>query len=316
MNTLLYLVRRILAAIPILILVGLITFLLIHLTPGDPAAVVAGENASLEAIEAARHRLGLDQPFLLQFWHWLTAVTRGDLGTSFTSGRPVTELIFDRMPVTLSLTAGSTLVGIGLAVPLGVFAALKRGSYLDRITIFGTSLGIAAPEFFIGLLLVLIVALKWGWLPATGYIPFAEDPIEYFARLTLPSLTLGLGVAAELARQVRGAMIDVLSRDYIQTARAKGLSTLSIIVKHGLKNASIPVVTVLGLQIRRLLGGAVIVEQIFAMNGLGSLAVRAVFLRDLPVLLGVALATAVVVLLVNLFVDMSYGYFDPKVRAA
>ena len=316
MNTLLYLIRRILAAIPILILVGLITFLLIHLTPGDPAAVVAGENASLEAIEAARHRLGLDQPFLLQFWHWLRAVSVGDLGTSFTSGRPVTDLIFDRMPVTLSLTAGSTLIGVGLAVPLGVFAAIKRGSYLDRITIFGTSLGIAAPEFFIGLLLVLIVALNWGWLPATGYIPFAEDPVEYFRRLALPSLTLGLGVAAELARQVRGAMIDVLSRDYIQTARAKGLSTLSIIVKHGLKNASIPVVTVLGLQIRRLLGGAVIVEQIFAMNGVGSLAVRAVFLRDLPVLLGVALSTAVVVLFVNLLVDMSYGYFDPKVRTA
>ena len=316
MNTLLYLIRRILAAIPILILVGLITFLLIHLTPGDPAAVVAGENASLEAIEAARHRLGLDQPFLLQFWHWLRAVSVGDLGTSFTSGRPVTDLIFDRMPITLSLTAGSTLIGVGLAVPLGVFAAIKRGSYLDRITIFGTSLGIAAPEFFIGLLLVLIVALNWGWLPATGYSPFAEDPVEYFRRLALPSLTLGLGVAAELARQVRGAMIDVLSRDYIQTARAKGLSTLSIIVKHGLKNASIPVVTVLGLQIRRLLGGAVIVEQIFAMNGVGSLAVRAVFLRDLPVLLGVALSTAVVVLFVNLLVDMSYGYFDPKVRTA
>ena len=316
MNTLLYLCRRILAAIPILVLVGLITFLLIHLTPGDPAAVVAGENASLEAIEAARHRLGLDQPFLLQFWHWLTAVIAGDLGTSFTSGRPVTELIFDRLPITLSLTAGSTLVGVGLAVPLGVFAAINRGSYLDRLTIFGTSLGIAAPEFFIGLLLVLVVALNLGWLPATGYIPFSDDPVEYFARLTLPSFTLGLGVAAELARQVRGAMIDVLSRDYIQTARAKGLSTLSIIVKHGLKNAAIPVVTVLGLQIRRLLGGAVIVEQIFAMNGLGSLAVRAVFLRDLPVLLGVALATAIVVLLVNLLVDMSYGYFDPKVRTA
>ena len=316
MNTLLYLFRRIAAAIPILILVGLITFLLIHLTPGDPAAVVAGENASLEAIEAARHRLGLDQPFLVQFWHWLRAVSVGDLGTSFTSGRPVTELILDRMPITLSLTAGSTLIGVGLAVPLGVFAAIKRGSYLDRITIFGTSLGIAAPEFFIGLLLVLVVALNWDWLPATGYIPFADDPVEYFRRLALPSLTLGLGVAAELARQVRGAMIDVLSRDYIQTARAKGLSTLSIIVKHGLKNAAIPVVTVLGLQIRRLLGGAVIVEQIFAMNGVGSLAVRAVFLRDLPVLLGVALTTAVVVLFVNLLVDMSYGYFDPKVRTA
>jgi peptide/nickel transport system permease protein len=316
MNTFLYLCRRLVATIPILILVGLITFLLIHLTPGDPAAVVAGENASQEAIDAARHRLGLDQPFLVQFWHWLRAVVVGDLGTSFTSGRPVTELIFDRMPITLSLTAGATLIGVGMSVPLGVFAAINRGSYLDRMTIFGTSLGIAAPEFFIGLLLVLVVALNWGWLPATGYIPFADDPLEYFARLTLPSITLGLGVAAELARQVRGAMIDVLSRDYIQTARAKGLSTFSIIVKHGLKNAAIPVVTVLGLQIRRLLGGAVIVEQIFAMNGVGSLAVRAVFLRDLPVLLGVALTTAVIVLFVNLLVDMSYSYFDPKVRTA
>jgi peptide/nickel transport system permease protein len=177
-------------------------------------------------------------------------------------------------------------------------------------------MGIAAPEFFIGLLLVLVVALNWGWLPATGYIPFADDPVEWFLRLILPSVTLGLGVAAELARQVRGAMIDVLSRDYIQTARAKGLSAFSVVVKHGLKNAAIPVVTVLGLQIRRLLGGAVIVEQIFAMNGVGSLAVRAVFLRDLPVLLGVALITAVVVLFVNLLVDMSYSYFDPKVRQA
>lgn len=316
MNTIFYLVRRIVGTIPILILVGLITFLLIHLTPGDPAAVVAGENASLEAIEAARHRLGLDQPFLVQFWHWLVGVSTGDLGTSFTSGRPVTSLIFNRLPITLSLTAGATLVGLGIAVPLGVFAAMNRGSWLDRVTIFTTSLGIAAPEFFIGLLLVLVVALHFGWLPATGYIPFSEDPVEWVARLTLPSITLGVGVAAELARQVRGSMIDVLSRDYIQTARAKGLSTLSIIVKHGLKNAAIPVVTVLGLQIRRLLGGAVIVEQIFAMNGVGSLAVRAVFLRDLPVLLGVALITAVVVLFVNLLVDMSYGYFDPKVRQA
>lgn len=314
MNTLFYLGRRIVGTLPILVLVGLITFLLIHLTPGDPAAVVAGENASLEAIEAARHRLGLDQPFLVQFWNWLSGVATGNLGTSFTSGRPVTELIFDRLPITLSLAFGATLVGLGISIPLGVFAAIKRGSWLDRTTIFITSLGIAAPEFFIGLMLVLVVALQLGWLPATGYIPFSEDPVEWVARLTLPCITLGVGVAAELARQVRGSMIDVLSRDYIQTARAKGLSSLSIIVKHGLKNAAIPVVTVLGLQVRRLLGGAVIVEQIFAMNGVGSLAVRAVFLRDLPVLLGVALVTAVVVLLVNLVVDISYGYFDPKVR--
>ena len=315
MNTLRYLGRRAVSTLPMLVLVGLITFLLIHITPGDPAAVAAGDNASMEAIEAARVRLGLDKPFLVQFWTWLVKVLHGDLGTSFTSGKPVTELIFERLPTTLSLTAGAILIGLLISVPLGVFAAINRGSWADRLTIFGTSLGIAAPEFFIGLLLVLLVALEWGWLPATGYIPFAEDPIEYFRRLTLPCITLGLGVAAEMARQVRGAMIDVLSRDYIQTARAKGLSTFSVIVKHGLKNAAIPVVTVLGLQVRRLLGGTVIVEQIFAMNGVGQLAVRAVFLRDLPVLLGVALVTATVVLLINLLVDMSYGYFDPKVRA-
>ncbi len=315
MNTWRYLGRRLLSTIPMLVLVGLITFLLIHITPGDPASVVAGDNASLEAIEAARHRLGLDRPFLVQFWTWLVAVLHGDLGTSFTSGKPVTILILERLPTTLSLTAGAILVGLLISIPLGVLAATRRGSWIDRVTIFGTSLGIAAPEFFIGLLLVLVIALEFGWLPATGYVPFAEDPVEYFRRLTLPSITLGLGVAAEMARQVRGAMIDVLSRDYIQTARAKGLSTWSIIIKHGLKNAAIPVVTVLGLQVRRLLGGTVIVEQIFAMNGVGQLAVRAVFLRDLPVLLGVALTTAIVVLLINLLVDMSYGYFDPKVRA-
>lgn len=315
MNALRYIGRRAISTIPMLVMVGLITFLLIHITPGDPAAVVAGENASLEAIEDARRRLGLDQPFPIQFWNWLVQVLHGDLGTSFTSGKPVTELIFDRMPVTLSLAFGATVVGLLIAVPLGVFAATRRGSWLDRVTILCTSLGIAAPEFFIGLLLVLVIALQMNLLPATGYVPFTEDPVEWALSLTLPAITLGLGLAAELARQVRGSMIEVLSRDYIQTARAKGLSTLSIIVKHGLKNAAIPVVTVLGLQIRRLLGGTVIVEQIFAMNGLGSLAVRSVFLRDLPVLLGVALTTAIIVLLVNLIVDMSYGYFDPKVRA-
>jgi len=315
MNALRYLGRRAVSTVPMLLLVGLITFLLIHITPGDPASVVAGENATEEAIQDARRRLGLDKPFLVQFLTWLTSVLSGDLGTSFTSGKPVTELIFERMPITLSLTAGATLIGLLIAIPFGVFAATHRGSWADRGTILVTSMGIAAPEFFIGLLLVLVVALEWGLLPATGYTPFTEDPIAWARGLILPSLALGLGIAAELTRQVRGAMIDVLARDYIQTARAKGLSLFSIIVKHGLKNAAIPVVTVLGLQIRRLLGGTVIVEQIFAMNGVGSLAVRAVFHRDLPVLLGVALTTAVIVLIINLIVDLSYSYFDPKVRA-
>jgi len=315
MKTLGFLWRRGLATVPMLVLVGLITFLLIHITPGDPAAVAAGENATQEAIEKARERLGLNLPLPVQFWNWLTKVAQGDLGTSFVSGKPVTESILERLPITLSLTAGATLLGLVLAIPLGVFAAVQRDSWLDRTTILITSMGIAAPEFFIGLLLVLLLALQLGLLPATGYVPFTEDPVQWAVRLILPSLALGLGVAAELTRQVRGAMRDVLQRDYIQTARAKGLSTFSVIFKHGLKNAAIPVVTVLGLQIRRLLGGTVIVEQIFNINGIGSLAVRAVFQRDLPVLLGVALISAVVVLIVNLIVDMSYGFFDPKVRA-
>lgn len=316
MRVLAFIGRRLGSMLPMLLLVGLITFLMIHLTPGDPAAVAAGDGASLEAIEAARERMGLNASLPVQFWRWLTAVAQGDLGRSFTSGRPVTQLILERLPITLSLTLGATLVGLVIAVPLGVLAAVQRDSWLDRLTVFTTSLGLAAPEFFIGLLLVLLFAVTLGWLPATGYVAFWEDPVQWAVRLTLPSLALGLGVAAELTRQVRGALRDVLGRDYIQTARAKGLSTFAVNVKHGLKNAAIPVVTVLGLQIRRLLGGTVIVEQIFNINGVGSLAVRAVFQRDLPVLLGVALVTAVVVLAVNFVVDMSYGYFDPKVRAA
>jgi peptide/nickel transport system permease protein len=174
----------------------------------------------------------------------------------------------------------------------------------------------ASPEFFVGLILILVFSLTLGWFPATGYVPFADDPVEWANRLVLPALTLGVGVAAEVTRHVRASMRDVLQRDYIQTARAKGLSTASVIGKHGLKNAALPVVTVLGLQVRRLLAGTVIVEQIFAMNGIGTLAVRAVFHRDLPMLLGIALVTAVIVLVVNLLVDLSYGYLDPKVRAA
>ena len=315
MNALTFIGRRMLSTVPMLVLVGLITFLMIHLTPGDPAAVVAGENASNEAIEGTRERLGLNAPLPVQFWHWAVAVVQGDLGKSFTSGRPVTTLILERLPITLSLASGATLVGLVIAIPLGMLAAVQRDSWIDRLTVFTTSLGIAAPEFFIGLLLVLVFALELGLLPATGYVPFFNDPLEWAVRLILPSLALGLGVAAELTRQVRGALRDVLARDYIQTARAKGLSTLSVIFKHGLKNAAIPVVTVLGLQIRRLLGGTVIIEQIFNINGVGQLAVRAVFLRDVPLLLGIALITAVVVLIVNMLVDMSYGYFDPKVRA-
>lgn len=308
--------RRILSTLPVLVIVALLTFVMLELTPGDPAAVVAGADATPEAIEAARESLGLNDPLHERFLDYIGSVAAGDLGTSYTSGQPVLGTIIERLGVSLSLTLGALLIGLIIAVPAGVFAAVRSGSWMDRFTIFNTSLGTSSPEFFVGLILILVFSLSFGWFPATGYVPFGEDPVGWLVCLILPSLTLGVGVAAELTRHIRASMRDVLERDYVQTARAKGLSTLSVIGKHGLKNAALPVVTVLGLQVRRLLGGTVVVEQIFAMNGIGTLAIRAVFLRDLPTLLGVALVTAVIVLLVNLVVDLSYGYLDPKVRAA
>lgn len=308
--------RRILSTLPVLVIVALLTFLMLELTPGDPAAVVAGADATPEAIEAARESLGLNRPLHERFVDYMGSVAVGDLGTSYTSGEPVLASILERLGVSLSLTVGALLIGLLIALPAGIFAAVRSGSWLDRFTIFNTSLGVSSPEFFVGLVLILVFSLTLGWFPATGYVPFTKDPVDWLVRLVLPSLTLGVGVAAELTRHVRASMRDVLQRDYIQTARAKGLSPVSVIGKHGLKNAALPVVTVMGLQVRRLLAGTVIVEQIFAMNGIGTLAVRAVFHRDLPTLLGVALTTAVIVLLVNLVVDLSYGYLDPKVRAA
>ena len=316
MGFLRFVAKRVLYTLPVLAIVALLTFLMLELTPGDPAVVVAGADASPEAIDAARESLGLDQPLPQRFADYVGDVVTGDLGESFTSGVPVLETIVSRLPVSLSLTLGALLIGLVIAIPAGIFAAVKSGSWLDRFTIFNTSVGMASPEFFVGLILILVFSLTLGWFPATGYVPFADDPVEWANRLVLPALTLGVGVAAEVTRHVRASMRDVLQRDYIQTARAKGLSTASVIGKHGLKNAALPVVTVLGLQVRRLLAGTVIVEQIFAMNGIGTLAVRAVFHRDLPMLLGIALVTAVIVLVVNLLVDLSYGYLDPKVRAA
>lgn len=315
MGFLRFVAKRAGSTIPVLLLVGLITFLMLELTPGDPASVVAGEDATAEQIEEAREALGLNRPLHERFGEWVSNTVRGDLGESFVSSEPVLQAILNRLPITASLTLGAILFGLLIAIPAGIFAAIKSGTWLDRFTIFNTSLGIASPEFFVALLAILLFALTLGWFPATGYVPFTEDPVEWARRIALPSFALGVGVAAELTRHMRASMRDVLQKEYIQTARAKGLSVTSVNIKHALKNASLPVITVLGLQVRRLLGGTVIVEQIFAINGVGALAVRAVFFRDLPVLLGVALVTAVIVLVVNFLVDLSYGYLDPKVRA-
>jgi peptide/nickel transport system permease protein len=306
--------RRIGSIIPILLIVTVISFFLLQMAPGDPAQTLAGPDASQETIEAVRQELGLDDPLPVQYARYALKLLQGDLGISFTSRQPVSSLILHRMPVTLSLTLGALLLALIVSMCVGTIAALRPGKLLDRLLIIFTSAGIALPDFFFGILLVLVFALTLNWLPATGYVGFLEDPVRWALFLILPVITLSFAVTAELTRQVRAGLIETLSRDYIRTARAKGLPVWMVVGKHALKNASIPIVTVFGLQVRRLLGGTVIVEQIFNIPGIGSLIIKSVFERDLPVMLGITVVSALIVLLVNLIVDLSYGFLDPRVR--
>lgn len=306
--------RRILSALPTLILVSVLVFALVQLSPGDPAVVAAGPDASAEQVAAVREQLGLNAPVFEQYFSWAGGALTGDLGNSILSGYGVVASIGQRLPVTLSLALLSIVVALVVAVPLGTIAAVKSGSWLDRLVIVVTSAGIALPSFAVGLLLIYLFSLKLSWFPATGYTPIEESPARWFRGLLLPSIALGLAVAAELARHLRASLRDVLQSDYVRTARAKGLGTWKVLAKHGLKHAAIPVVTVLGLQISHLLGGAIVVEQVFGLPGVGSLAVRAVFTRDYPVIQGVALLAAMVVIVINILVDLSYSYFNPRIR--
>lgn len=297
-----------------LALVALITFGLLHLTPGDPAQVAAGPDADQAAVEAARERLGLDRSPVVQFASWAGNLLRGDLGTSFVQNRPVLDMILERLPVTLSLVAVALVVSLLIALPLGVLAATRRDTILDRISVLWASTGIALPDFFLGLLLVLAFAISFGWFPATGYVSMGDNPGQWLMHLILPAVTLGTTVAAELTRHIRASLSDVLELDYVRTARAKGIGAPRVVVKHALRNAALPVMTVFGIQLARLLGGTVIVEQIFNLPGIGQLVVASIFQRDLPVILGMGVFIATMVLVVNLLVDISYGWLNPKVR--
>lgn len=297
--------RRLAAMVPLLVLVSLIVFSLVLLVPGDPAITIAGENATEEEIAATRDRLGLDDPLLVQYWRWASSAVQGDLGTSMFSNRGVSEAIAERFPATASLTAVAIVMALLIAVPAAVAAATRRGGWIDRTATLGTALGVAMPNFWLGLLLATGVALHLGLLPATGYVPLDDDPVSWLAHLLLPGFTLGLAAAAELTRQLRSSLIDVFDQDYLRTARAKGLRGGTVVVKHAMKNAATPVVTVLGMRISVLLGGTVVVEQIFGIPGLGQLAITAVLQRDLPMIQGVVVVTAVLVMVANLLVDLS-----------
>ncbi|CAK0744506.1 glutathione ABC transporter membrane subunit GsiC [Gammaproteobacteria bacterium] len=301
-----FLFARLASALVVILGVSCLVFLLIHLVPGDPVEVMLGESAQPSDREMLRAALGLDRPLLEQLWHYFTALAHGDLGTSLHSRRPIVELLAERIPATVQLAVTALGVALALALPLGVTAALYRGSGLDRGAMALALFGMSVPNFWLGPLLILLFSMGLGWLPVSG----REGPTS----LILPALTLGTGMAAILARMLRSALLEVLSEDYVRTAYAKGLSPTAVVLRHALPNAALPVVTLLGLQLGALLGGAVITETVFSWPGLGSLMVEAINRRDYPVVQGCVLLISLVYVGVNTLTDLVYAALDPRVR--
>lgn len=309
-----FIVRRIIATIPVMAFVALFVFSLLYIAPGDPAAVIAGDQATPQDVERIRQGLGLDRPFLIRFGEWLFNVLRGDLGISIFTSLPVTQLIKQRIEPTVSLMAVTLVLAIGIAVPMGVIAAWKAGSWIDRLAMAVSVTGFSVPVFVVGYLLAYIFALQLDWLPVQGYTPLSQGLWPWFENLILPAITLGFVYIALIARITRASMLEVLQQDYIRTARSKGVTQPSILFVHALKNAAIPIVTVIGIGIALLIGGAVVTESVFAIPGLGRLTVDAILRRDYPVIQGVVLMFSFVYVLINLLVDLIYTLIDPRIR--
>ncbi len=307
--------RRLLAAVPLLFVVPLLVFLLIDLAPGDQAVVLAGDEPTPERIAAIRTQLGLDHSVVERYLGWVAGAVRGDLGSSFMSEQSVSDLLLRRMSTTLSLVLVAMVMAVLIGVTLAVLSAMRPGGAMDRIVNWLASIAIAIPAFWFALVLASLFAVTYQLFPAFGYQPLSAGFGTWLSHLVLPGLALGLLPAAEVTLQLRSALGQVLKSDYILNAEAKGMSRGSVVLKHGLKNAAIPVVTVFGFRVSEVLAGTVTIELIFNMPGLGRLAVDSVQSRDIPVLLGFVLFSTVVVVLVNLLVDVSYGYFNPKVRS-
>ncbi len=306
--------QRLLALVPLLFIVSVLTFSFTSLLPSDPVDLIIGDNGTQEQYELVRERLGMNQPVVVRYFQWLGKAVQGDLGTSFFNSVSVMGAVMQRLPVTLSLTAMSALIAILIGVAAGVAAALRPQSWVDRFATLGATFGQAVPNFWFGLILVAIFAVNLRWFPATGFTPITQSPWEWLRSVILPSIALGTASSAAIARQVRSAMVGVLQQDYIRAARAQGLSARRIIFKHALTNAMVPVVAVLSFQITVLLGGALIVEQVFAINGLGTLAIGAVRQQDIPMLQGLVLVMVGLVVVVQLATDVVYGLLNPKAR--
>ncbi|HEY3148247.1 MAG TPA: ABC transporter permease [Dongiaceae bacterium] len=309
-----YIVRRVLSTLPVMGIVALFVFSLLYIAPGDPAAVIAGDQASPADVERIRQGLGLDRPFLVQFGTWLWHILHGDLGTSIFTNLPVSAMIAQRIEPTFSLMAITLVLTILVAVPLGVVAAWKAGSWVDRTIMAFAVFAFSLPVFVVGYVLAYVFALQFEWLPVQGYTPLAAGLWPWLQNLILPALALGSVYIALIARITRASMLEVLQQDYVRTARAKGLGQRNILFVHALKNAAVPIVTVIGIGIALLIGGAVVTESVFAIPGLGRLTIDAILRRDYPVIQGIVLLFSFLYVLVNLMVDVTYTLVDPRIR--
>lgn len=311
-----YVLRRALATIPVLILISILSFVTLRLLPGDPARAILGPEAPPEAVEALREDLGWDRPIPVQYVEWMADALRGDFGSSLRSGESVSGLVVSRLPVTLLLAFGSLAIAIVVAIPIGVAAAIRPNSAIDYLGTVGAVVGAAIPNFWLAMMLVAVFAVQLGWLPALGWVPIREDPMQAAKSLVLPTVSLAAFHAAIVTRMTRSAMLEVLNQDYVRTARAKGLAPFTVVVRHSLRNALIPIVTILGLRVSQVLGGAIIIESVFAMPGIGKLVVDSILFKELVTVQALVLLIAAFVAVSNLVVDILYSVIDPRIRYA
>ena len=309
-----YVLRRLLDTIPVVVVVAVFVFLLLRLTAGDPAAIIAGDNANAQQVADIRERLGLDEPILTQFTTWVGRTVRGDLGESFFFKKTVAELVSERLEPTLALSIGALVLAVAIAVPLGIVAAWKRGTWIDRGVMGFSALGFSLPTFVIGYGLMYIFAIELAWLPVQGYQRLRDGFGGFILRLILPSLTLGIIYVALIARITRTSVLETLNADHVRTARAKGLAELPVLLRHVLRNAAVPIVTVIGIGVALLIGGVVVTESVYTIPGLGRLTVDAVLARDYPTVQAVVLLFSLVYVLINLVVDVVYVLLDPRIR--
>ena len=309
-----YILKRLLQTIPVLFLVSVISFTIMKLVPGDPAVLIGGPSATAAELDKIRQNLGLDQPFHVQMWRYYAGLIQGDLGTSLLLGKPVLASVIERIPISLSISIYAMLLTLVIGIGCGVVAALRRNTWVDQTAMLFALVGVSLPNFWLALMMIIVFSVQLGWLPTGGYVPFTTDPVGWFKTATMPAVSLALLQIGLLARITRSTMLEVLSQDYVRTARAKGLPERIVVAKHAFKNVLIPVITVIGVILSVLISGSVVIESVFSVPGIGSLLGSAVLRRDYPMIQGGLLFVATILLLLNLLVDVLYAYLDPRVR--